>query len=107
MCQGCWKELGSPKIVNEKTISAQPLIDAVYEHHAAGGSLHIVLDDWNLGDSMVSHCRSITENPPDYMKDDNPSAERKAAELACCSALENMTVEERASALAFYDRMFT
>lgn len=99
----CWKKYGSPKIDNDKVRAAQPLIGAVYDLASAGGSLHIVLDDWNLGDAMVSYCRSLIENPPPDYPAEDMTPERKAAELACCAAFEAMTVEERASALLLFD----
>jgi hypothetical protein len=33
-----------------------PLVNAYYRTHPVGGSLHIVLDDCNVGDSSVEFC---------------------------------------------------
>lgn len=94
MCMDCWNKYGAPKIVNSKTLGAQELIDEVYVHHAAGGGLHVLLDDWNL------HC--VT----DRFESINDTPEQVEAELRCLRAFREMTEEERASALAIYDKMF-
>ena len=98
MCVDCWKELGSPTIVNDKTIIAARLIAYVYEHCGVGGGAHIVLDDWNLEDSSIDFCLGYIYS--DSHKD--VSAGQIVAEEGCLRTLREMTVEERASALALY-----
>lgn len=39
------------------------LFDKIYNHHGAGGLLHIVLDDQNVEDSHLKFCRNcVKEN---------------------------------------------
>lgn len=107
MCYGCWEKAGSPKIVNEKTLAAQPLISAVYEASCVGGNLHIVLDDFNIDDEDVEACvKFIDEWDRDHPEgfDAKLSIYRDtAAERECIAAFRAMTVDERASALAIHD----
>lgn len=93
MCAGCWAEAGSPKIDNEKTRAAAAAIDRVYEFSGAGGNLHIVVDDWNLEDSSLEWCKvnAIVSEQDD---------EKREAEMACYTALRELTEEERYSAMA-------
>jgi hypothetical protein len=58
MCFSCYREFGSPKIINEKTIYASKLIDEVYKYEETGGCLHIVLDDFNIEDRSLSFCEN-------------------------------------------------
>jgi hypothetical protein len=104
MCQGCWKERGSPSLTNDKIKAAAELIAGVYEHHGCGGGLHIIVDDWNLEDSSLQFCEDYIEKP-EYRasRNDEVTDERLEAERACLRALKAMTEEERASALALYD----
>lgn len=100
MCKDCWIEAGKP-VPTAKSIAAVPLIEAVYDHHPAGGRLHIVLDDWNLSDSNISFCVDLINKNEWAETYEYP---RKAAqdELACAHALMGMTQQERASALAIW-----
>ena len=87
MCQDCYAAYNNP-LPGPAAIAVQPLIAAVYEHNSAGGNLHIVLEDWNLEDSLIARCvrtDDVTE-----------------AELACAQALISMPLEQRAAALALY-----
>lgn len=95
MCENCWREYGSPKLDSPQIREAIPLIGDVYKYHLAGGALHIVLDDWNLDDNDIKHCR-------DYVADDT-EPEQRDAELACLECFSNLSIDERASALARYD----
>jgi len=62
MCVQCWEqEYGSASIDSEATRAAAAAIDALYEAHDAGGSLHIVVDDWNLEDEHLAWCRALLE----------------------------------------------
>ncbi len=109
MCDNCWKEHGSPKIINRFTKALQPLIDDVYEHHGAGGGLHIILDDFNIEDGHIQLCQDWIEHERGngIYKCEPVSPEQLKAERACLKLLKQMTVEERASALALHDGYFT
>lgn len=100
MCYGCWQYCGSPKIVNEKTLGAASLVRKVYESNSVGGSLHIVLDDFNIEDSHVRWC--IKHQAENFHDDSDRDAERE-----CAKAFRAMSVAERASALAMAHEFFT
>ena len=115
MCHGCWVEEGKPAIDTPAIRAAAAAVAEVYEHSCVGGNLHIVLDDWNLEDGSLAFCDAQIargghpddpEHSPWYTKEklENPdSPEQLAAERRCCDLFKALTVEERASALAFYD----
>lgn len=90
MCRHCWETFGEPMINSERVRLAAEAIVAVYEHHLAGGSLHIYLDDWNLPVSGVY----VPVHP------DEISEERGRAERLCWGVMAEMSIEEQASALA-------
>ena len=94
MCQGCWEERGQPKIDNEKVRAVQPLLAALYAVHSAGGMAHVVADDWNIDDDLVRAS----------LEDLDPGDRESSAALAVpvLSAMLDMTIEERASALALH-----
>lgn len=98
MCESCYQDYESPRIITEQTIEAGRLISAVYRHHAAGGNAHSVLDDWNLEDSSINFCL-------EYIKknEDGDSEEKLRDEKDCLELLLTMTEQERASALAMFD----
>ena len=96
MCMSCWQKYGSPMIRNKKTLAAVPLIAEVYEHSHAGGGLHVLLDDWNL--EFVSERYSDADN--------EESNEAIVAEEKCLKAFQEMTIEERASALGMHNGFF-
>lgn len=98
MCFDCYEKYGSPTINNPKVVECAKLIAQVYEHSPVGGYLHIVLDDWNLEDSNVVYCAEAIEKA-DY----SDGFGNEDAERACCKALQDMTIEERASALGLDD----
>lgn len=102
MCYGCWEEAGSPAIINDKVIDAAKKIKAVYDHHLAGGGLHITLDDWNCDDSSVVVCREFVTDPENW-----ESAEQYDAEIQCLEAFEKLSEDERYSALALYKGFFS
>ena len=96
MCETCWEvKYNSARVDNDKVRDAVSLIQKVYEHNCVGGALHIVLDDWNLDDSSVDFCGQ-------YMEENkkNVCVAEYEATKACYEAFKEMTVEERASALA-------
>lgn len=82
MCYLCWKDrYKGARIINDKTQAASILIKKVFE---VGGNLHLIIDDWNLEDSLFeSEKKELTDN-----------------EAACFKLLSEMSVAERASALA-------
>ena len=95
MCDGCWEEAGKPKIKNEKVSLAAKLAESVYEFNCVGGNLHILLDDWNIGDIHVNMCEdSIIKNIHGH------SEWQLQIERDCLAAFKSLTEEERASALA-------
>lgn len=98
MCMSCWAERGSPEIINKSTVKAAQLIEGVYDHHGAGGSLHIVLDDWNLSDASLDYCETEISRNEGRVESRRTHAERK-----CLEALKKLTEPERASALAIYE----
>ena len=99
MCEGCYKEYGSPVIINEFTKHAASLIEDVFELSSTGGNAHIVIDDWNLDDRSIKWC--LKEAIPENICESN----RKLlfAEKIALTSLSLITVEERASALAIVD----
>lgn len=88
--------------MSDKVKAAAELIAGVYEHHGAGGGLHVVLDDWNIEDSTVAFCQNYIETP-EYRANDEVTSDRLGAERNCVHALKTLTEEERGSALALYD----
>ena len=94
MCFGCWKDAGSPMIMNDRVKAAVEATNRLYETHLAGGGMHIVTDDWNCDDSNVSYCR-------DYMTGGEYDADE--SEIACLVAFEALTEDERYSALAVHE----
>jgi hypothetical protein len=97
MCQTCYKDYGSPKIITPATLEAAKLIEEVFEWSSGGGNLHIVIDDWNLDDDSLDFCDT-------EIRTDDPSCDEKLeAERKCLDALRKMTLEERASTLAIHD----
>ena len=100
MCENCYNEKGRPAIVNKRTKAAADLISDVYEHHGAGGGLHVVVDDFNTDDSCVQFCKSYIESE-DYRQ--NVSKARLMAEEKCICALAEMSEPERTTALAIHD----
>lgn len=92
MCEGCYKELGSPderSTALDKVMLAKKLIEAVYSLSAVGGSLHCQLDDWNLDDAFFTA--------------DSRRSVVGFVDLACFDVLQELTIPQRATALALYD----
>lgn len=95
MCEDCWSKYGKPTIDNQLVRQLRDAIEIVYGFNPAGGSLHIILDEWNIEDSSIEFCeRYIAENPTTV---DEDSFYRHVLSL-----LREATLEERASALAMY-----
>lgn len=95
MCETCWTNNGGHNIINERTIKAAELIQAIYdsEDGGAGGYAHIVVDDWNLEDDSINFSiNAINEG--------DLAEETGRACLECLTYLKGLTWEERVSALA-------
>ena len=94
MCGDCYAGYGSPKVQNAKVSQAVSLIGKVYETNICGGGLHAVIDDWNLEAWHITSCSKWI--------DKSQAGRVDQQELA--ALLLSMTLDERASALAIYDR---
>lgn len=69
------------------------LIKMIYRHRAAGGCMHLVLDDDNVGDEDVDSCaKFITETAKE---DDARNTWFHCIEMAVCALLRMMTEDER------------
>lgn len=88
MCRSCWHEYGEPIIDTPEVRQAAAIVADLYEEHGSGGWLHIVVDDWNLGQEHLVYCAGVLKT---------------ATERRCYEALNALTEEERASALALHD----
>lgn len=88
MCVHCYDAYGRPAVRSERALAAIPLIEAVFDENSVGGELHVVLDDWNLEDASLRL---------------GGLREPNEAEVACLAALQDMTLAERATALAIFD----
>lgn len=88
MCENCYERNGRPK-PSKAARAVVPLIEAVYDWNCVGGTLHIVLDDWNLEKSHIDWCLKQPEITDD---------ERK-----CGEALAALPLKQRAAALAVFD----
>lgn len=108
MCESCWEEYGKPDIVNEKTEAAAVLVQQVYDAIGGGmgGSLHIVLDDWNLEDDSINWCLTQFDECKVSFEDKTFNVGLTDLEQACAAAFLGMSMEERASTLAKFDGMF-
>ncbi len=106
MCDICWKEYGSPGIVTERTKACAESIAKVYSHSSVGGGLHIIVDDWNIEDSNVEFCSRYIESS-EHRKDDEASNEQIRVERECLYLLKEMSLDERASALAINEGLLT
>lgn len=111
-----WIELGRPADWNPKVKRALELIRDIYEYAAAGGPLHVILDDWNIEDGDVGWAVKdlrdgyfrigpggveVTYDPYDAMRlDEDEARQVRDAVAELVPLLAEMTVNERASALA-------
>jgi hypothetical protein len=93
MCVNCWAEYGSPAEWNDRVRDGLALTVAIYEEECTGGPMHAVLDDWNI-DGQIEAWK------PDQFSPDVADASRRLAAL-----MNEMTVAERASMLAYHDSM--
>ncbi|MER6249399.1 hypothetical protein [Streptomyces griseorubiginosus] len=84
--------------VKQEERSDTAIIRTIYRHHSAGGLLHVVLDDWNIGDDIVEWCDGhVDEKAQEW--GDEPEMVAACRELA--PLLRGMNEAERASALAY------
>jgi len=99
MCYGCYEEYNCPAIINDKTKTAAKLVEKVYELNEAGGSCHIVIDDFNIEDCHIQWCldEGLKTNIHEHDKTE------LAIERELLDTFLSMTIEERASALAIYE----
>ncbi len=93
MCSDCYEEYGSPKVLNEAVLEAVHLINSIYEFSTVGGNLHIQLDDWNIDDEYWEEFKPFREDSIEH----ELKIERK-----CFDMMKDMSLEERASALALH-----
>jgi hypothetical protein len=112
MCHACYVEYGSPTLDTTAIRAVAPLADVVYAFSCVGGNLHIVLDDWNLEDENLEFCQQCLDRKglPDpswpgsaFDRREETAPDQLAAEQACLDALKALTIEERASAMAYFD----
>ncbi len=97
MCYGCWQEYGSPQIINPQVVMACGLARKVEDLTCNGGNLHIQLEDWNIEDEHWDKYE---------IYDEHTTGQQRTAEEACFEAFKNLTLEERASALALREGYF-
>ena len=78
----------------EKTLKQEciELIKMIYRHHAAGGDLHIVLDDDNVEDDFIVMCIQRINR---IAEGDTNNAWFYLVELACATLLVQMTNGEK------------
>lgn len=69
------------------------LIKMIYRNHAAGGGMHIVLDDGNTEDSNVEFCVKYIAN--EAQTDDPHNTWFHCIEMACAMLLSEMEEGER------------
>jgi hypothetical protein len=98
MCHDCYKEYGTPKIINTSTKRVVKLIRRLYVTHSTGAALHIVTDDWNLEDDHIIYCLTYLLDNAQYYTSKDFKLQKRLLTL-----LKRMTIEERASALAIVD----
>ncbi len=97
MCIGCWEEMGSPSILNDRTRYCAAILRACSD----GGNLHIIVADFNLNDDDIDFCDK------EVAKAEHSTAVEEilkaAIERTALKLLKPMTIEERASAMAIAD----
>jgi len=91
VCRECWERGGSPANDSPEIARAVELIGDLYDINAAGGPLHVYVDDWNLEGEIVPWDGYDYEYDP-------PEMRAIVAELA--ALLNAMTIDDRYSTLA-------
>jgi hypothetical protein len=94
VCCGCWQEYldeGGVRVpVTDRIRAAVDTVRGLYAEHFTGGAMHITVDDWNLNDASIVHCR--------------PAAlAGTATERACYEVLAGLTEAERHTVMALHD----
>ncbi len=103
MCLTCYEKYGSPKIINEKIEKVVFLLEQLYEFCCVGGALHVIVSDWNLEDVHFQLCYEYIDDLEREYEDEVIMQEQKIVEKKCLDALKELTIEERASALAIHN----
>lgn len=102
MCDSCWDGYGRPAHTSPQIERAAELTRELYRWFPVGGPLHIVVDDWNLGDGSIRFCQAEipkwTAGEIVGWPEDLPRAKAVATELA--ALLLAMPEGDRAAALA-------
>ena len=93
MCEVCWKEYGSPRIMNDKVIYANILIMKLDDLIAGSGCCHAIIDDFNIDDKDM-----IINHSPAWCCE-----ERKIVEVEFLEYFKTLSIQERASAIALND----
>lgn len=96
MCRTCWEEHGSPTNRSPTIDKAVQLIYIIYEDNEVGMPLHTALDDWNI--------ETKWERWSDHQDAVSEIAWEAAGDL--CDIMNAMTIEDRASALAYASAYF-
>ena len=109
-----WDERGRPDSWNPRVKRALELVRDIYECASTGGPLHVILDDWNIEDGDVRLAAqdlrdgyfrwgpggvSVAYDPYEWLDEDETRQVRDAV-VELVPLLAEMTVDERASALA-------
>lgn len=103
MCIDCYNDLGSPKEINERVKHAAELVNELYalEDGGVGGYGHVVFDDWNIEDESIDYCiNEANKNTLGW------SEETRQASIKALNAFRQLSIEERATALAIYEGHF-
>jgi hypothetical protein len=96
MCIDCYKEAGSPRIINNLVIDASNLIKINLGIDPLGGYAHIVIDDWNLEDEHIEYCiEAANKRSHSWV-----SEESRQASLLALSSLKALSEGERYTAMA-------
>lgn len=103
MCEDCWEEYGKSIIENARTRRVLHLVKGVYHYHNAGGHLHVILDDWNIGDESIEWS---VQRAPTWESDEYVSQKGINIERVCLKEFQKLSLEERNSVLAKYSRYF-
>lgn len=95
MCLDCYKEAGSPKIINDKTIKVAKLVTYLYDLEDCGGACHIVVDDWNLENEHIEFCLEYLEKGKEKYSELSYNTQTQLLNL-----MSELTLDERYSAMA-------
>lgn len=92
MCINCYKDHGSPIVVNDAVRHAADLVDRIYDTTACGDNAHIVTDDWNIQDENIQFVI-------DSVRDGVDPKESDQLVMSAMQAMLPLTIQERATAL--------